>query len=176
MPRINSTLVLAGALCAGTASGQNVASPSPPCKGAEYRQFDFLLGDWEVRGGPQGDQLQGTDRYERSANGCWLQEHWYSAQGGEGTSLSSWDMNYRVWRQYWTGGDGTVLRIEGGLHDGTMTMRGVLPGKAGGEQLQRLVWAPNADGSVTQRWETSDDAGKSWQVSFLGIYRHSAGH
>ncbi len=175
MPKISSKLVLASALFAATASGKNAISPPPPCSASEYRQFDFLLGDWEVRG-RQGNQLLGTDRYERSANGCWLQEHWHSAQGGEGTSLSSWDTNYRVWRQYWSGGDGTVLRIEGGLQDGTMTMRGVLPGKTRGEQWQRLVWTPNADGSVTQQWETSDDAGKSWQVSFLGIYRHPAGH
>ena len=30
------------------------------------------------------------------------------------------------------------------------------------------------DGSVHQHWQTSDDAGATWQTSFLGIYRRSA--
>jgi hypothetical protein len=40
-------------------------------------------------------------------------------------------------------------------------------------QRQRVRWTPNKDGSVEQKWETSDDGGASWQVSFLGIYRRS---
>ena len=39
------------------------------------------------------------------------------------------------------------------------------------EQWQRIRWTPQDDGSVQQHWQTSDDAGETWQTSFLGIYR-----
>ena len=55
-----------------------------------------------------------------------------------------------------------------------MVMQGSLPMPAGKTQLQRITWTPLPDGRVSQRWETSDDAGKSWQVSFLGFYRRAA--
>lgn len=167
-------------LCAwsGVAAAQ-AAAPSPaaaptaaPCSGMEYRQFDFWLGDWVVHGGPNGDQLQGSNRIERSDNGCWLVERWRSAGGNEGTSLNAWDAQYRVWRQFWTGADGVVLRLEGGLRDGAMVMSGELPKAGGGVQRQRITWTPARDGSVTQRWDVSDDAGAHWTVSFLGVYRH----
>lgn len=159
-------------------SGTQVASTAPPpaCASGEYRQFDFWLGDWIVCGGPNGDQLQGTSRIERSDNGCWLVEHWHGAGGSDGTSLNAWDAQYKVWRQFWTGADGVVLRLEGGLGDGAMVMTGELPGVHGGMQLQRITWTPAVEGSVLQRWETSDDAGTSWQVSFLGTYRHPDSH
>jgi hypothetical protein len=148
------------------------AAPASACSAAEYRQFDFWLGDWVVQGGPKGDQLQGTSRIERSDNGCWLVEHWHSARGGDGTSLNAWDSQYKAWRQFWTGADGVVLRLEGGLQDGAMVMTGELPRAEGGVQLQKIRWTPGDDGSVEQRWETSDDAGASWQVAFLGRYTH----
>ena len=148
------------------------AAPAPMvCADDAHRQFDFWLGDWVVHGGPDGDRLQGHNRIERSGNGCWLSEHWRSATGNDGTSLNAWDAQHKVWRQFWVGADGVVLRLEGGLRDGAMVMTGELPTANGGMQRQRITWTPRDDDSVTQRWETSDDAGASWQVAFLGVYR-----
>ncbi|GAA4856594.1 hypothetical protein [Luteimonas vadosa] len=150
-------------------------SPPPACTDADYRQFDFWIGDWEVFGGPDGSRLLGHNRIERSDNGCWLQEHWTGTTGPSGTSLNSWDKAYGVWRQYWSGGGGMVLRLEGGLREGRMVLEGVLPGPGGeGEQAQRITWTPNDDGSVTQLWETSDDAGATWKTAFQGRYRKRA--
>ena len=70
--------------------------------------------------------------------------------------------------------DGVVLRLEGGLLGGVMVMHGQLPKAGGGVQLQKITWTPRDDGGVTQQWDTSDDDGKTWQVSFLGVYRHRA--
>lgn len=147
-----------------------VNSP-PTCSAGEYRQFDFWLGEWTVMGGPKGDQWQGHNRIERSEDGCRIIEHWSGASGFKGMSLNSWDAHYKVWRQFWVGGDGVVLRLEGGLQDGAMVMQGELPGANGGIQKQKISWTPREDGSVIQRWETSDDDGKTWAISFLGVYR-----
>jgi hypothetical protein len=167
-------LVLALATNGASAMTQTPSATPPPCTVAEHRQFDFWLGHWTVRGGPGGTTLQGTSHIERSDNGCWITEHWHSARGSDGTSLNAWDAQYQVWRQFWTGADGVVLRLEGGLRDGAMEMHGELPKAGGGVQLQRIRWTPQGDGSVTQQWDTSDDDGRSWQVSFLGVYRRSA--
>jgi hypothetical protein len=52
-----------------------------------------------------------------------------------------------------------------------MEMTGELPRDGGGTQLQRIRWTPQADGSVIQQWDTSDDDGRSWTTSFRGVYR-----
>ena len=144
------------------------------CTAPEHRAFDFWLGEWEVHGGPQGDRLVGSSRIERSENGCWVSEHWRGAGGNHGTSLNAWDAQHRVWRQFWAGGDGLVLRLEGGLQGAAMTMRGELPRQGGGTQLQRVSWTPQQDGSVIQQWDISDDGGARWSTSFRGIYRRKA--
>ena len=73
------------------------------CTAPEHRQFDFWIGEWEVFAGPQGDRPVGSNRIERSENGCWLVEHWRGASGNHGTSTNAWDAQYSVWRQFWIG-------------------------------------------------------------------------
>lgn len=162
-------------LCAPMVWAQETqAPPAPPkCDTAEFRQFDFWVGDWEVRADDADAALLGRNRIERSADGCRLLENWTSARGGSGQSLNGWDRRYRVWRQFWIGSDGVVLRLEGGLREGAMVMDGELKGRDGGIQRQRITWTPQADGSVRQHWETSEDDGASWSTAFVGIYRRT---
>lgn len=148
------------------------------CDAPPHRQFDFWLGDWIVvapPGAPNAGQTLGHNRIERSAGGCALSEHWRGAQGLEGRSLNGWDAAHGVWRQFWIGGDGVLLRLEGGLREGAMVLQGELPGPGGAPQQQRITWTPAADGTLTQRWETSDDGGATWTVAFLGLYRRLDG-
>lgn len=150
---------------------------SAACDAPEYRQFDFWLGDWVVVGvpdAPNAGQVLGHNRIESVSAGCALSEHWRGASGFDGRSLNGWDANARCWRQFWIGADGVVLQLSGGLEDGSMVLRGELPGPSGATQLQRIRWTPQPDGSVIQRWDTSDDAGATWGVSFLGHYRRPA--
>ena len=144
------------------------------CTGAEHRQFDFWVGEWDVFGGSQGDRPVGSSRIERSENGCWLVERWRGASGNHGTSTNAWDAQQRTWRQFWVGGDGVVLRLEGGLRGKAMVMGGELPKGNGGTQRQRISWTPQDDGSVIQQWDTSDDDGANWSTSFRGVYRRKA--
>lgn len=147
---------------------------SPACAAAEFRQFDFWLGDWEVYGGPKLDTVVGHNRIARAASGCALVEHWVNSNGRDGRSLNVYEPARKQWSQFWIGSDGIVLRLSGGMNEGAMEMRGELANDKGGVQLQRIRWTPRADGSVEQRWDTSDDAGQSWQTSFVGIYRRKA--
>jgi hypothetical protein len=154
------------------AHAQQTPPPAPPpsCPEPEYRQFDFWLGQWNVIGGPKADRLVGRSSITQVSLGCALAEHWVNSNGMDGHSLNVYDKGKGRWTQFWIGSDGVILRLAGGLQGADMVMEGGLPDAKGGEQLQRITWSPKADGTVVQTWQTSDDAGKSWQVSFRGIY------
>jgi hypothetical protein len=163
------------ALGTGSAAAQPPAPPAPPakppaCAAPEYRQFDFWLGEWEVTR-PDTGAVLGHSSITAIAHDCALHEHWRSARGGDGQSLNAFDRLRGTWSQFWAGADGTVLRLEGGRRADAMVLEGELPRAAGGSQRQRITWTPAADGSVSQHWEVSDDAGQTWTTSFLGIYR-----
>lgn len=168
-------ILLLGSTGMSNATTPPASAPLMQCTDAEHRQFDFWIGEWQVHGGPDGAKYVGDSRIERSANGCWLVEHWRGSGGNHGTSVNAWDAAHGVWRQFWVGGDGVVLRLEGGLQDGAMVMTGELPAAKGGTQQQRIRWTPQADGSLVQQWETSDDDGATWATSFRGHYRRKGG-
>ena len=143
--------------------------PAAPCSTAEYRQFDFWVGDWDVTT-PDG-KLAGHSRVDKILNGCVLHENWKGAGGGnnEGQSFNIYDASRKVWHQTWVDRSGGMLVLEGGLKDGSM----VLEGKrvtAAGEVLNRITWTPRDDGSVTQTWVSSKDQGQTWQTQFPGVY------
>lgn len=166
------TLPLLASLIAGTAGAQTPSPPPPACAAAEHRQFDFWLGDWTVTR-PDTGAVIGQSSITPSSAGCALLEHWRGGTGYEGRSLNVYDRRRGAWRQFWIGADGNVLELEGGLREGRMVLEGVQPGADGKPQRQRITWTPAEDGSVSQHWETSDDEGKTWATSFLGIYRRA---
>ena len=68
---------------------------------------------------------------------------------------------------------GTLLELEGGMQGGSMVMSGEQLQANGKKLLNRITWTPiqaGGAGKVRQLWETSQDAGKTWQVSFDGLY------
>lgn len=157
---------------AGSAAAAGI---SPACNSAKHRQFDFWLGAWDVHDGADGAKRIGGNVISRVASGCALAEQWTNAKGQDGRSLNVYEVAGGHWTQFWIGGDGMVLRLSGGLgENGAMTMEGALPDGNGGEQRQRIVWTPQTDGSVQQRWQTSNDGGAQWVTVFLGTYRRRA--
>lgn len=136
------------------------------CAELTYRQFDFLLGDWNVA--TSDGKLIGHDHIERAYGGCVVQEHWTSVDGGTGSSFSLYDMSRKVWHQTWVDSTGTLVVLEGGLKGGGMVMTGEMV--QDGKRVQdRMSWAPK-DGKIRQLWETSSDGGKTWQTIFDVYY------
>ena len=149
------------------------APPPPACESAVHRQFDFWLGEWVVTRPDTGAEL-GRSTITAVSAGCALHEHWRGGSGYTGQSLNAYDAQKQAWTQFWIGGDGVVLRLEGGLQDGAMVLAGERPKASGdGVQRQRITWTPAGDGRVTQHWEVSDDDGATWTTSFLGVYRRA---
>ena len=174
MPAWTRTTLLqaiAPALCLltiGTSAAAQDEQPSPRCAGAEYRQFDFWIGEWDVHN-EAGDKL-GSNSIRRIARGCGLLEDWVGATGGRGMSVNGYDAASGKWTQRWIG-DGSTLWIEGGLQNGSMVLSGT--GRRAtpqGSVFDRITFTPLPDGRVLQLWEISPD-GRSWQTSFRGYYR-----
>ena len=167
-PRIRRRVRLAGiCLVVAVPAVASAQAPPPACESPEYRQFDFWLGYWEVNN-PTGDVV-GTNTITAVSGGCGVHERWEGAGGGVGESLNAYDRRTGSWHQTWVGGRGLVLRLEGGLQDGSMVLEGEL--MEGDGILQRITWTPSSDGSVRQHWETSEDGATTWTTAFDGTYR-----
>jgi hypothetical protein len=144
-----------------------------PCAAAEYRQFDFWVGTWNVFN-PAGRQV-GTNTIERTLGGCALHEQWRSAQGTRGYSYNIYDRTHGRWHQTWVDDSGNLLTIEGGLEGTRMILRGTTQNAQGAAVQNRITWTPVAADSVRQLWETSADAGRTWSVAFDGLYVRASG-
>jgi len=140
------------------------APPPPACLTAEYRQFDFWLGEWEVFL-PNGKKA-GDSRIESIAAGCALLENWSGNGGFSGKSVNMYDRGDQRWHQSWVDSSGSRLDLAGVFADRRM----VLTSAAKAGPVQRIAWSVNDDGSVRQLWESSSDEGKTWSVQFDGKY------
>ncbi|MGE0815774.1 MAG: hypothetical protein AB7O28_13150 [Vicinamibacterales bacterium] len=144
--------------------------PGPPgCTSAEYRQFDFWLGDWEVRG-PKG-QVVGYNRITSILGGCALREEWTSTNGAvRGVSHNMYDPSDKRWHQSWTDNSSSRLTLVGGLVGRNMVMEQRTPGDGGATDVQRITWTPLSEGRVRQLWESSKNGGATWTAAFDGTY------
>lgn len=170
---IVATAIAPSALAAENAAPAPVAA-TQGCKAAPNRQFDFWLGQWEVTN-PAG-KLAGHSRIESILGGCVLLENWDSPTGVAGKSFNIFNADKGSWEQFWVDNSGSRLHLVGGLREGRMVLQGAQDkpnAQSGLRQHERITWTPNADGSVRQLWETSIDDGKTWAISFDGLYRHT---
>ena len=137
------------------------------CDAAAHREFDFWLGEWQVRT-PDG-KLAGTNRITREYDGCVLHERYDTQRGYSGESLNTYDAGRQVWHQTWVDTSGTLLVLEGGLRAGAMVLEGQTRGDDGRVTRHRITWTPKPDGSVRQLWESTDTKGE-WSIAFDGAY------
>ena len=153
---------------------RNVRARVYPCEQIpEFNQFDFWLGDWEVRT-PDGS-LAGHNTISKVQGGCAIQEQWRSASGASGTSTSFYIPSRDQWRQIWAGSNGTLIDMTGGMIDGELSMEGTIEyARIGRVVAFRAVWSVNPDGSIVrQRMEEFDVATAGWRLWFDGFYRRS---
>ena len=155
------------ALAALLVFATSTAAAAGACEGAEHRQFDFWLGDWNVYT-PDG-KLAGINSIVREYGGCVLHERYSTNHGYSGESLNVYDASRKVWHQTWADSTGTLLLLEGGLRGVSMVLEGQTVGAEGQITKHRITWTPNADGSVRQHWESTDGKGE-WGTAFDGKY------
>jgi hypothetical protein len=160
--------ILASALVLACLAGGPSAAATPPCAAGAHREFDFWVGEWDVRDGE--GKAAGTNTITNEEKGCAIVEHWHSVQGGTGQSLNFYDPAAKQWNQVWISA-GTVLHMKGNFSDGSMRLEGPLQ-YLGQDKITILrgTWTPLPDGRVRQLFEESTDDGKTWAVWFDGYY------
>jgi hypothetical protein len=161
------------------AQAQSSAAPPPTitqeCSRAEYRQFDFWIGEWNVQF-PDG-RPAGINRITQEIGGCAIHEHWTSATPPfVGESFNTYRQDRRLWHQTWIDNQGGMLLLDGEFAGGRMRLEGMSIDSTGAEVRNRIIWTPmdSAGYRIRQVWETSRD-GRTWVSEFDGKYRRLNG-
>lgn len=155
---------------------KQVRHNATPCDDAQFRQFDFWLGDWDVTpasGGP----LQGTSHISKEMGGCVVWENWTSAASGYfGKSYNTYNVNLQRWEQYWVDNSSGVIFFYGNLKDGVMDYWTDDVPQPNGDKLRRHLQFFNlSPDRVRQFSQGSTDGGQTWHVEYDFIYnRHAA--
>jgi hypothetical protein len=144
------------------------AAEETGCEDPRSRQFDFWIGDWEVRN--SDGSVAGRNTVEPLLDDCVLQERWLGISGSAGTSLNFFDPSRGRWRQLWVWREGTTLELEGGLVGDRMVLEGDSTDE-GKTVRNRISWIPRGADGLRQLWELSRDGGRTWEVVFDGQYR-----
>jgi ketosteroid isomerase-like protein len=145
-----------------------------PCRhDARFREFDFWVGDWDVR--PTGTPATGPparNTVTLEDNGCVVMEHWNAPGGSEGQSFNIYDRSHAQWRQTWVDNVGGQHDYAGGLVQGNMVYQGTTPAPGGavGTVPTRLTFYHLGPDSVRQFSEVSNDGGKTWQPNYDLMY------
>ncbi len=164
-------VVLGVALAGPAGAAQTHEQAASPCSGPEHRVFDFWIGDWDVFY-PDG-RLAGRNRIEPVLGGCALRESWQGSFAG--SSLSALDSETGRWHQTWVDETGLLLRLDGGLENGAMVLRGTGPTwDREGLFAQDITWSPKGANAVQQTGRLSEDGGSTWTVTFDLTYRRRA--
>lgn len=154
-------------------TSQNAASPKPcTIEGSKHRQFDFWVGDWDVK---VGGKQAGTNEVKLILGDCVVFENWTGAGGMNGKSFNFFNRNTGKWNQTWVDDRGGALEFQGELIDGAMRFRGETRDAKGALIMQKLSFFPLAEKQVRQLWESSTDDGKTWSTVFDGIYIRKSG-
>jgi len=147
------------------------APAQPPAPPPVNREFDFWIGEWDVFQNGTAVKI-GDSKIEAVSGGHALLEHWSSTRAPQtGKSLSSYNRTTQQWQQYYVGSFGRTTEYKGALVDGKIVMTAEVTLPNGTKTLNRGIWTPNADGSVRQQFESSNDGGQTWQAGFDGLYK-----
>ncbi|MEY4554979.1 MAG: hypothetical protein RL093_98 [Pseudomonadota bacterium] len=156
------------ALALQTASPAQTAPPPQQaqidCADADHSAFNFWLGDWDVS--TSSGVVVATSTISSIADGCGIEENYHQTVGPGGVPTSYRGASYSVfdaagggkWRQFYVDSGGSITMFEGGIVEGAMVL--IAPGGPGA--IQRMIVAPQADGSVRQTGATSRDGGATW--------------
>ncbi|WP_348261366.1 hypothetical protein P8935_16370 [Telmatobacter sp. DSM 110680] len=156
------------------ALSKQVQHNAAPCEDAEFRQFDFWIGDWDVASASDGTH-QGSSHVAKEMDGCVIWENWTSAGGPYfGKSYNTWNVNLKRWEQYWVDNAAGVIFFHGGIKDGVMDYwTDDVPLPTGGTLLRHLQFFNLGPDKVRQFSQGSNDGGKNWHVEYDFIYTKS---
>lgn len=139
----------------------------------EHRQFDFWVGEWDVR--PYTTPTAAPTALsviERANGNCTIVENYYTKGGYVGKSFNIYDAVERKWRQFWNDNGGTVIEFFGEYDtaEKAMKYRSESVNPQGQKQMGKMTFYNLGADKVRQLWEASTDDGKTWTIAFDGLY------
>ncbi|MCK0069830.1 hypothetical protein [Kordiimonas laminariae] len=168
MIKILAVSIAAFTLLSSSVNAQN--QPQPCQSDPHFRDFDFWLGNWEVKSRANG-KVAGNNSITSIENGCAVFESWKSATGGTGISTNHYNPLTKKWRQVWLSAGSYSIDIEGGLENGAMHLVGHIWYYTNNTSFPiRGTWTPNEDGTVRQLFEQYNPSTEKWDLWFDGIY------
>lgn len=111
------------------AVGPPATAPLPACDLREHRQFDFWVGEWDVRptGAPASGPTPLGNVVRLEDGGCVVTEHWTTPRMS-GRSLNIYDRTRGQWHQTWVDSTGGLHEYWGAADaDGSLVFRGSTP-------------------------------------------------
>lgn len=144
-----------------------------PCRfGAEFKQFDFWIGEWDVF--TTAGQKAGENIVFSASNGCLVVENWTGSRGDSGKSMNFYDPARKQWRQIWVGSGGAITEFVGEFKDGAMRFVGETKAGAENEPQRRLTFFHISENEVRQFAEKSNDGGKTFTTEYDFTYKRRA--
>jgi hypothetical protein len=146
-------------------------APAKPCQTRpENREFDFWVGEWDVKPtSAENGPSVGSSKIESMADNCIILENWEST-GFSGKSWSFYDLGTHKWRQIWLDVTGRRAEFSGEYKDGAMKFDGeTITGK--GQWIKsHMTFFNLGPNKVRQFAERSTDDGKTWTTVVDFIY------
>ena len=136
------------------------------CPAAEFRQFEFWVGDWDTF--ETDNSVPGSiarARVEPIAAGCAVHELYEQTDGLIGDSILSYDGVKKVWQQTWVTNRGGFMYLTGAFKDGAVTLEGESHSRDGKTVQMRITWKSEGP-NVREFAVASMDGGKKWEPAF----------
>lgn len=143
------------------------AQTTNPCSSKEASQFDFWIGDWNVKWiTKDGIEKTGSNHVINLFEGCVIEENFDGEPGNElkGKSFSVFDGHEKLWKQTWVDNEGSYLDFSGEFNDGKMILSRKSKDKNGNPIQQRMVYYNLSKNDFDWNWEISKDNGKTWDL------------
>jgi len=136
---------------------------------AEYRQFDFWIGEWDVVT-TQGHNPAGTSSIQLIIDQCVLLENWTGGAGGIGKSFNQYDSTSKRRIQDWVDNQSNGIHFEGHLDNGVMSFFADSR-KPDGTPIQRHLQFFRLDADhIRQFSQQSADGGRTWTPEYDFTY------
>lgn len=150
-------------------SQQTVSKNDAP----EFREFDFWLGEWELSWHDSvGRTVHGSNIIRKMLDNFVVHESFSDPTNKLfGQSWSVYNPQRKLWHQTWVDNQGSYMDFTGGMTDGNMILGRSFVGPKGRTVHQRMVFFDITPNSLSWRWESSLDAGKTWKELWLIRYK-----
>jgi hypothetical protein len=164
-------LLLLCLICGVFGVATHAAEVSKSCSDAEFRKFDYWIGDWDTFDLPLTPASKSAARNHVDAilEGCVIREDYDQFDGHHGQSFTIYDAPRKVWHQSWVTNRGELLVLEGKRAGDHITLEGdMITAKA--KQRVNVVWYPQGE-DVRETATVSSDGGKTWKPLFDILFR-----